>query len=73
MILFQDESKSHRKSHKHKKYKDENNSTKKESTKHKKKNQGAGELDSSSDVDRLEEFLGTTNSTGTANHQYEVF
>lgn len=68
-----DESRSHRKSHKHKKHKEENNITKKDSAKLKKKQQGAGELDSSSDVDRLEEFLGTADSTGTVSQKYEVF
>ncbi|XP_035229981.1 rab-like protein 6 [Stegodyphus dumicola] len=68
-----EESRSHRKSHKHKKHKEKDaTGPKKDIPKIKSKE--AGELDSSSDVDRLEEFLGNNDTTsGSINHQYEVF
>ncbi|XP_055947888.1 rab-like protein 6 isoform X1 [Argiope bruennichi] len=67
-----DESKSHRKSHKHKKHKEKDDVTNKKETAQKKKHREVGDLDSSSDVDKLEEFLGTSES-GIPSQQYEVF
>ncbi|CAL1285573.1 unnamed protein product [Larinioides sclopetarius] len=67
-----DESRSHRKSHKHKKHKEKDDVTNKKETAQKKKHREVGELDSSSDVDKLEEFLGT-NESGLPSQQYEVF
>ncbi|KAG8190585.1 hypothetical protein JTE90_014061 [Oedothorax gibbosus] len=68
-----DESRSHRKSHKHKKHKEKEAAapSKKEAAP-KKKHQAVGDLDSSSDVDKLEEFLGT-NDQAIPSQQYEVF
>uniref|UniRef100_A0A2L2Y1T9 Rab-like protein 1 n=1 Tax=Parasteatoda tepidariorum TaxID=114398 RepID=A0A2L2Y1T9_PARTP len=66
-----DETKSHRKSHKHKKHKEKENTSQTEAVK-KKKQKEVGDLDSSSDVDRLEEFLGNGDSE-VSKPQYEVF
>ncbi|GIY86922.1 hypothetical protein CEXT_421572 [Caerostris extrusa] len=67
-----EESKSHRKSHKHKKHKEKDDVTNKKETAQKKKHREAGDLDSSSDVDKLEEFLGN-NESKVPSPQYEVF
>ncbi|XP_054712827.1 rab-like protein 6 [Uloborus diversus] len=68
-----EESRSHRKSHKHKKLKEKTgDSSKKDSAKVRKKKE-AGDLDSSSDVDRLEEFLGKSDANSSLGQQYEVF
>lgn len=71
-----EETKSHRKSHKHKKHKEKEAVDNKEKSSKKKKNQSeGGELDSSSDMDRLEEFLGSGDSfteRKSYNDQYEL-
>ncbi|GFY69627.1 rab-like protein 6 [Trichonephila inaurata madagascariensis] len=67
-----DESKTHKKSHKHKKHKEKDEVTNKKEIAQKKKHREVGELDSSSDVDKLEEFLGNSEG-GISNQQYEVF
>lgn len=71
LLIFQDESKSNRKSHKSKKHKEKDGVAGKKDMA-KKKHRDAGELDSSSDVDKLEEFLGT-NDAEVSNSTYEVF